>query len=250
MLNDITVTDIKEIFTVFSPKGRYEKIIKRKSYGLSFCIDGRITYTHNGVKTVSDCNNAVILPKDRTYTLYGDKTGTFTVINFNCNEQLCNTVTAIPIQNAEAYIKDFEKCRSLSFFDGNRAEIMSVFYHILHSLSMQNSSCKVILPAVKYIEKNYQKTDLTNSELAAKCNISEVYFRRMFNKYYKMTPKQFITEIRINNAKQLLSEGALKINAVAEKCGFSNQYHFCRVFKQKTGLTPTSYMKRNRICKI
>lgn len=250
MLNDITVTDIKEMFTVFSPKGRYEKIVNRKSYGLSFCAEGQITYTHNGIKTVSDRDHAVILPMDRTYTLYGDKTGSFTVINFICTEQLCNTVTAILIQNTDAYIKEFEKCRALSYFDGNRAEIMSVFYHILHSLSMQNSSCSVILPAVKYLEKNFRKTDLTNTELASKCNISEVYFRRLFTEYYNMTPKQFVTEIRINNAKQLLSEGALKINAVALQCGFSNQYHFCRVFKEKTGLTPTQYMKINRNYKI
>ena len=129
-------------------------------------------------------------------------------------------------------------------------EMMSVFYHILHRLSAQSSSCKVIMPAIKYLETNYQNPNLTNAELAKQCNISEVYFRRIFTKHYKMTPKQFLVDIRINKSKQLLSEGALKINAVAIKCGFSNQYHFCRVFKEKTGLTPTEYVKQNRIYKI
>lgn len=46
------------------------------------------------------------------------------------------------------------------------------------------------------------------------------------------------------------SEGVLKINAVSERCGFTNQYHFCRVFKEKTGLTPTEYMNKHRIYKI
>jgi AraC-like DNA-binding protein len=40
------------------------------------------------------------------------------------------------------------------------------------------------------------------------------------------------------------------IGAVAGLCGFSNQFHFCRLFKEKTGLTPTEYMKQNRIYKI
>ena len=250
MLSNITITDIKEIFTVFSPKDRFAKIENRQSFGLSFCIDGQITYTHNGNKIISDKNHAVILPKGQTYTLHGDKTGSFPVINFTCADALCNTVISLPVQNIEAYIKDFEKLRSLSLFDGNRAGMMSVFYHILHSLSAESSSCNIIMPAIKYLENNYQNPNLTNAELALKCNISEVYFRRIFTKHYNMTPKQFLIDIRINKSKQLLSEGALKINAVAVKCGFSNQYHFCRVFKEKTGLTPTEYMNKNRIYKI
>ena len=250
MLSNITITDIKETFTVFSPKGRFEKIENRKSFGLSFCIDGQITYTHNGKKIISDKNHAVLLPQGQTYTLYGDKTGSFPVINFTCADALCNTVISLPIQNTEAFIKDFETLRSLSLFDGNRMEMMSIFYHILHRLSAQSSSCKVIMPAIKYLESNYQDPNLTNAELAKQCRISEVYFRRIFTSCYNMTPRQFLIDIRINKAKQLLSEGALKINAVAVKCGFSNQYHFCRVFKEKTGLTPTEYVKQNRIYKI
>ena len=250
MLSNITITDIKEIFTVFSPKGRFTKIENRKSFGLSFCIDGHITYTHNGKKITSDKNHAILLPEGQTYTLYGDKTGSFPVINFTCADFLCDTVISLPVQNIEAHIKDFEKLRSLSLFDGNRAEMMSIFYHMLHRLSTQNSSCKVILPAIKYIENNYQKPDLTNTELAEQCKVSEVYFRRVFTSYYNMTPKQFLIDIRINKAKQLLSEGALKINAIAIKCGFSNQYHFCRVFKEKTGLTPTEYMREHVVYQI
>lgn len=250
MLGNITITDIKKIFTVFSPKGRFAKIENRKSFGLSFCIDGQITYTHNGNKIISDKNHAVILPEGQTYTLYGDKTGSFPVIDFTCADALCNTVISLPVQNTEAYIKDFEKLRSLSLFDGNRAEMMSIFYHILHLLSAQSSSCKVIMPAMKYLESNYQNPNLTNAELAEQCKISEIYFRRIFTSCYNTTPRQFLIDIRINKAKQLLSEGALKINAVAVKCGFSNQYHFCRVFKEKTGLTPTEYMKQYMVHQI
>ena len=250
MLGNITITDIKDIFTVFSPKGRFTKIENRKYFGLSFCIDGQITYTHNGKKIISDKNHAVILPEGQTYTLYGDKTGNFPVINFTCCDFLCDTLISIPAQNGEAYIKDFEKLRSLSLFEGSRPEIMSVFYHMLHRLSAQNSSCRVIAPAIKYIEKNYQNPNLTNGDLAKQCKISEIYFRRTFTSYYNMTPRQFLLDIRINKAKQLLSEGALKINSIAEKCGFSNQYHFCRIFKKKTGLTPTEYMKQYMVYKI
>lgn len=249
-INKITVTDIKQLFTVSSPRGRKEEIRNRKSYGLSFCAEGKITYAMGGKSAVSDENHAVILPKSRSYSLYGNKSGIFPVINFDCKDFLCDEVISLPIQSSDTYIKDFEKMKALSLFEENRAKIMSVFYNILHRLSLESSVHNIILPAIKYIESNYQNPKLSNAELAEQCNISEVYFRKIFTETYKTTPKQFIVDIRINKAKQLLSDGFSKIGSVAEQCGFSNQYHFCRLFKEKTGLTPTEYMKRNRIYKI
>lgn len=249
-LNKITVTDIKELLTVSSPKGRNEVIKNRNSYGLSFCSAGMITYEMNGKQAVSDGCHAVILPKGQSYFLYGNKSGMFPVINFDCKEYLCDEVISLPIQRSDTYIKDFEKMKALSLFEENRAEIMSVFYSILHRLSLESTVRNVIIPAIKYIESNYQNPKLSNAELAEKCNISEVYFRRVFAEAYKATPKQFVVDIRINKAKQLLSDGLSKVGSVAEQCGFSNQYHFCRLFKEKTGFTPTEYMKQNRIYKI
>ena len=250
IINKITVTDIKELFTVSSPRGRSEEIKNRKSYGLSFCAEGKITYKINGKQAVSDEKHAVILPKGMSYSLYGNKSGIFPVINFDCKELLCDEVISLPIQSSDIYIKDFEKMKALSLFEENRAKMMSVFYNILHRLSSESSVHNAILPAIRYIECSYQNPKLSNAELAEKCNISEVYFRKIFTETYKTTPKQFIVEIRINKAKQLLSDGFLNIGAVAEECGFSNQYHFSRLFKEKTGLTPTEYIKRNRVYKI
>lgn len=249
-LNDVTVTDITNVITVFSPKGRSEKINNRKSYGLSFCLEGQITYSHNGKKFISDKEHAVILPQGQSYTLYGDKKGVFPVINFTCADFLCDTITVLPIPNNESFIKDYEQIKALLLFEGNRARIMSIFYNLLHKLSSYCSIGNTVMPALKFIEKNYQNPNLTNKMLAHECQISEVYFRKLFTNQFKTTPKQFIVDIRIQKAKQLLSEGNLKINAVSYKCGFSNPYHFCRVFKEKTGLTPTEYMKQNRVYKI
>lgn len=249
-LDRIIVTEINELFMVSQPKGRFEKVHNRKNYGLSFCIEGQITYTHNGNKTISDKNHATILPQGQTYTLYSNKKGCFPVINFHCTEVLCDTVVSLPIQNFNRYIMDYEQLKALSLFNGNRTKMMSIFYDIWYRLSYQDAENNIITPAISYLENNFDNPELTNTILAQQCNISEVYFRKIFTKQYKITPKKYIVDMRINKAKQLLTEGALKINAIAEHCGFSNQYHFCRTFKEKTGLTPTEYIKQNRIYKI
>lgn len=249
-LNDIVVTDVIAAFTVFSDKGRRATINKRPSYGISFCIDGQITYTHNGKQVVSDKNHAVILPKGQSYSLYGDKRGEFTVIDFECENFVCSTVRAIPIENAEQFIKDFDMIKSLSLFENNRTKIISVFYNIIYRLVSSSGHSTLLSQAINYIGKEYSDSTLTNEKIAMHCNISEVYLRKIFIKELGITPRQYLIDLRLQRAKQLLSEGILKVNAVAEICGFANPYHFCRLFKEKTGLTPSEYMKKNMVNKI
>lgn len=249
-LNKLIITECDDIKTVPSAKGRHEKMTNRRCYGLSFCINGKITYTHNGKKFVSDSKNAVILPKGGTYTLYGNEKGLFPCINFDCTEKLCDTFVLIPLPESESLIKKYNQMLSLSLFEGNHAKIFSIFYDILHKLSSYENVNQTIAPAISFIEKNYHNANLKNQDLANECNISEVYFRKLFLKQFHTTPKQFILDIRLQKAKQLLKEGRLKIYAISEQCGFSNSYHFCHTFKEKTGLSPTEYMEQNKKFKI
>lgn len=248
-LKNITVTKISGIVTVYSEKGRCDRMDNRQSYGLSLCTEGQITYIQNEREYVSDNNCAVILPKGGTYLIKRDKTGCFPVINFDCLDFLCDTVTVIPIQNASPLIADYEKMKRLFYFDGNRAQIFSIFYGMLHKLCSDDVPHE-LRGAMRLIRGNLCDVSLTNARLAAECNISEVYFRKLFTKHFGISPKQFTIDLRIQKAKQLLSEGVLSVSAISEQCGFSNPYHFCRLFKQRTGITPSEYRKANQIYEI
>ena len=251
LLQNIVITDIPALFAVNSPKGRTEEIKNRGSYGLSFCREGQITYTHRGKTYRSDPHCAVILPRGQTYTLYGDQSGLFPVINFTCADVLCDTIMVLPIENAEPYMKDFEQMQKLLLFEGNRLRLMSVFYGMIHRLCTESTQKSGILaPALKYLENNYTNPALSNLVLAQQCNISEVYLRKLFAARFGATPRQHLIDIRMGKARQLLTDGVLSVTAVSEACGFSNVYHFCRLFKQKTGLTPMQYMKENKHYKI
>ena len=247
-LNRIIITGITDIITFSSSKGRYKKIENRPTYGLSFCTEGQITYTHNGKKYISDPNHAIILPQNESYTLFGDKKGVFPVINFTCLDFSCDTMLLFPIENIEPFIHDYERMKALQLFENNRTKLFSLLYGILHRLLISSDpNAGILAPAMRYLEGNFSDPNLSNAILAQKCEISEVYFRKLFFKQYRTTPKQFVIDIRTDKAKQLLADGVFKINAISEKCGFFNPYHFCRVFKQKTGLTPTEYSRQNRI---
>jgi len=250
-LNKIIVTDIFEIFTIPFPKGRTVNIENRYCYGLSLCTGGQLTYTQNGKQFISDSAHAIILPKGQNYTIHGDKAGNFPLINFSCQNFLCEEIIALPICDLPVYLAEYQQMQDLFLFERNSLKVMSIFYNMLHRLSSAEIfESDILAPAIKYLENNFSNPDLNNKTLANECFISEVYFRKLFREKFGITPKQYIIDTRISRAKQLLCDGILKINAVSEKCGFSNPYHFCRVFKSHTGLTPSEYIKKNRIYKI
>lgn len=247
----ITVTDIPAVMTITFPKGTVTNIRSRDSFGLSLCTEGQLTYSHKGKMYISDPTHVVILPKGESYTIKGEKTGVFPVINFQCDEALCDTIVSIPIKSVEPYLADFKKIKTLFLFEKKRLKIMSVFYNMLQGIAGEiSNSYGILLPALKFLEENCFRSDLSITEIANKCNMSEVYFRKLFLAQMGTSPKQYILDIRIEKAKQLLSDGMLKVGAVAEKCGFTNQYHFSRIFRQKTGQTPTQYMKQNKVYEI
>lgn len=251
ILKDIVVTDVINAVTATFSKGEITKISNRENYGLAFCCSGKIVYVQNSERIVFDRHTAVILPKGQSYTIHTDKTGIFPVINFDCCNTLTDSIVTIPTENIEPILKNFEYIKKLLVFERKRQKVMSVFYDILHNLDKKNNfENDFIKNALQCLENNLSNHELTNKFIAKQCNISEVYLRKLFIKEFGVSPKQYIITLRINKACQLLTDGLLKISAVSEECGFSNPYHFCRLFKEKTGLTPSEFAKRNKVNKL
>ncbi len=251
MLNNIIITDIQQPITVISPKDRREEIRVRATYGLSFCLNGQITYFHHGNEYISNTHSAILLPKNQTYTLFGDKDGLFPVINFDCIGFDCEEIIVFPLQNPEPFYKDCQKMTDLFLFKDKQLQIFSTFYNILQRIMQEQIPQNHALhQALQYIEKNIANPTLSNPQIAQHANISEVYLRKLFVQKYNTSPKQYILDIRLQKAKQLLTNSFYSTSAIAEMCGFSGLYTFSRCFKDKVGMAPTQYAKSNRIYKI
>lgn len=243
-LSAVTVTQLIDAMTVQSKKGMSLEMPCRKSFALSFCYGGKITYTHLGREFISDRNHAVILPKGAHYRLYRNEEGQFPLINFQCKNFPLDTFLLIPLTNPESYLKDYELLKNSLLFPQGRAKSMSILYDMLHRLSYEASSLNAaLLPAIRHLEVEFADPTLTNASLAALCGISEVYFRQLFKEQFGTSPRQYILELRLKKARQLLTGSRLAINRIAESCGFTNPYHFSRAFHQATRLTPTEYRK-------
>lgn len=104
------------------------------------------------------------------------------------------------------------------------------------------SIAKLIDNAKKYIMSNYQR-DLTLDEVADKVYLNPVYFSRVFKQVTGENFIDFLTDIRMKKAMELIREGKHKIQDISKMVGYSNSKYFSRVFKQYTGCTPREYQR-------
>jgi AraC-like DNA-binding protein len=245
--NDITLTSILSVFVIPTNKDRYLEIKNRPSYALSFCMDdGCIVYNHAGEITRSTKNTAVILPKGQSYTLRNEEGGFFPIINFLCDKPFTEKFIEIKLKNPDIYLKEFEKLRTAWLAGNDKAKLYSLFYGIISRLGAEGELMPQILSkSISFIYENTGNPDLTNTLLAKRAKISEVYFRKLFREHLGITPKQFILNARIEEAKRLLDEGISSISSISSACGFSSVYHFSRAFKTAVGITPSEYSQRS-----
>jgi AraC-like DNA-binding protein len=94
--------------------------------------------------------------------------------------------------------------------------------------------------AITFIENNYTR-QISISELASMSNSSERHFARVFRQTYKVTPGNYILELRMQRARVLLKNTALGISEISSDCGFNDSNYFTRQFHQLFGVTPREY---------
>lgn len=88
--------------------------------------------------------------------------------------------------------------------------------------------------------------DICTESLAELMGIPVARFRRAFARSFRVTPHQFVLDLRIEKAKSLLVSSALPVAAVAERTGFASPSHFATTFKSRVGVTPTAYRAGRR----
>lgn len=114
--------------------------------------------------------------------------------------------------------------------------LQQLFYEIIEQHN--GGLSPEISKAIKYIYDNYEK-ELRAETIAQTVSLSRSYFSKLFLKETGYTPREYILNVRINIAQDmLLRHHDMSIQAIAENCGFANASHFCRLFKQKVGKSP------------
>lgn len=113
---------------------------------------------------------------------------------------------------------------------------------IAHSPMQQKFEDQFLNEIVLYINYNYY-LPLTVDQLCQKFSISRSSLQQLFNKNLGITPKQYITEIKLKKAKILIKENKYTISEISEKLGFTSIHYFSRKFKNEFSISPSDYAK-------
>ncbi|BDG30483.1 AraC family transcriptional regulator [Parageobacillus thermoglucosidasius] len=121
-----------------------------------------------------------------------------------------------------------------------------LLYYIMKNRRLQAKESRTSLELAKEYMERYFNENLTIEQLARIANISPKYFVDLFKKTYGISAIDYLTELRINKAKQLMAQSDAKLRDIAHQVGYNDEFYFSRKFKKKVGVTPTVYMKSRR----
>ena len=248
---DITVKTVRTVeYKDRTNKFVFEQIC-RDDYGLVFVKNGFLKYTKDGKTININKDEILFIKKGETYTISSDETPyAFYMLAFdiyNDDIPFLNRVTKISHQ--KKFLELFEEgwlCVS-KMNSGYNIILKKILYDIIHNIYQEyyasytsSASISNIEKAKIYIDTNY-KNKITIDEIAKISGFSRSHFKKLFSKYYKTSPSDYITTVRINRAKSMLKSNMFSLSEIATECGFSNEYYFSRVFKNIVGCPPKKY---------
>lgn len=103
----------------------------------------------------------------------------------------------------------------------------------------------VLISRVKqYLQHNYVRFDLSLESVSGILNINASYFSSLFKRSVGVNFVDYLTDIRMNAAKELLTDPLRSTQEVAGMVGYESANYFTRAFKKKTGMTPTEYRRQ------
>lgn len=184
-------------------------------------------------KYIDELFRQILEKKDSNY-LHLVMTEIFTIyhIYFQVPEQLNQTIPEwVETMLVSEYMLDMLK-----------NEVMFYGKQCLEKLDSVPSDIALYNKINEYIKENYMKVDLSVSEIAEKFGMTVSYLGSVYKKINNESISQYISNVRIEQAKRLLRETDLKIGEIAEKVGYGDVYYFSKKFKKSCGCSPKSYI--------
>ncbi len=104
---------------------------------------------------------------------------------------------------------------------------------------------KLMKKAIKYVEDNLSRSDLSVEELSSELGMSRVHLYKKMLSITGKTPIEFIRIIRLKRAAQLLAESQLSVSEITYQTGFNNLGLFRKYFKNEYGILPSEYQLKH-----
>lgn len=105
----------------------------------------------------------------------------------------------------------------------------------------------VIFQVIEVMKQRYSDKSLCIKDLADAVYLTPSYLSGLFKRRTGTTINQYLTNMRIDQAKKLLRDNSLKLYHVADLVGYEDAAYFARIFKAQTGMTPSEYKENKNL---
>ena len=126
------------------------------------------------------------------------------------------------------------------------SEMIGTKKAVSHSGNDESVDEKLLGAAMKYVESNISRSDLSVEELSRELGMSRVNLYKRLLAMTGKTPIEFIRVIRLKHAAKLLRETRMNISEVAYQVGFNNPKYFTKYFKEEFGMLPSVYQEKEK----
>lgn len=124
-------------------------------------------------------------------------------------------------------------------------DILSVIFDNRTSTKLK-STYNLLDYTIEYMQQAFS-TNITLAKLADLAGMNPSYYSQLFKRKMKKGPTEYLTDLRMNQAKQQLLQPSGKIRDIARDVGHKDDFYFSRRFKACSRIAPTAYMKKRHI---
>ena len=248
-LSDLCISELLFAKTYTTVKKYYP--IRNKSrhhHGFIYTLEGAEAYTFRDKKITSPPGTILYIPKGEAYTIeLDDEVNVVVTMEFELPE--CQAPTRPFLIKADkgndtknCFLEAERICNSRRH--ASSVLCKSLFYKVVYNLLSRETGYHTqksglrLRDAVEYIHSNYRRNDFRIADAYAVSGISAKYFETLFRQEYGVTPKEYLIRLRIEYAKVLLENEKYTVSDAAFEVGYSDIYHFSKIFKAKTGMSP------------
>ena len=239
---------IQDIFHVTRKTGTIS--YKARDFtGIAFRFSGKGKFVSQGTVTNAVTGSITYIPEGTDFDIESDREEII-ILHVKAIGEEDKKIVSITPANIDTFASLFHKINEewQQRKMGYKNRCTSILYTIFEKLEKTNSDFsdtknELIRQGLLYMNMHFTTSSLSVAEIAERCNVSEVYFRKIFKSIYGISPLKAINSLRIEHACRLLESGYYRVSEVASMSGFEDTKYFSTCFKKHTGKTPYEYFK-------
>lgn len=245
-VEDISIVAEKfeqESFDFMNPCREYDGFVLITD-GHGYAVNG------NGERFSVESGDMLILNRNDSYEIHCQSDCSYITsaysLSFDCGEEYANRLPFVVRLSNKQISRVREICnvwqsREWDSYTLCRIGIIKLYLELIRQTVKVQNADNDILCATEYIHKNFKK-NFSGEDISSACSVSASYLRTKFLKQTGQTITEYRDRLRISAAKEMLESGIFSVTEISNELGYCDVYHFSKVFKKHTGVSPRGYM--------